>query len=140
MPALKYIGFIKEHGDNMAASLAFEDIKKSVCQNDLQLLPEILYYLGHGAMVIAWMSYTFDLETNHPIGGNSVHTDGVWVWPFYFPYYLDKFPKYPLDQEFVDHLRQQNFKRKLINKEELQIICDQVLLDFSKRVPVRKET
>ncbi|HEY5751398.1 MAG TPA: hypothetical protein VIU12_35310 [Chryseolinea sp.] len=140
MPALKYIGFIKEHDDNFAESLSFDDIKKSVYENDLQRLPEIIHYLGHGAMVLAFMGYSFDLETNHPIGGNSIHTDGVWVWPFYFPYYLDKFPNYPLDQEFVNHLHQQSFKRRLVSKEEIEIVCDQVVLYFSKRDPIRKET
>jgi len=140
MIKLKYIGFIKEHDDNIAESLSFNDITRSVQANDLQELLKIVDYLERGPLLLAWMNYTYDLKTNLPIGPNSFHTDGVWVWPSYLSYYLTKFPHYPINREFVDHLYFQNFKTEKIDKEDMALLAEQVILYFSQRKPLRNET
>ncbi|MFM7859303.1 MAG: hypothetical protein ACKO96_47125, partial [Flammeovirgaceae bacterium] len=59
---------------------------------------------------------------------DSYYSDGSWIWPSYFPYYLIKFPRYPIDSEFIDFLLARNFQpSKILNKEEKDLIESDLL-------------
>lgn len=59
-------------------------------------------------------------------------TDGEWVWPSYFSYYLKKYPNFPIDQDFINYLSDKNFEFKVSN--ELPNLLEQHELDFLQKL------
>lgn len=105
---MKYIGFIKEHNP-IEEAISIQDIKNNTYMNDRDIVSNVVEYLSNGVLLLAWMGYFMDLEDNKPIAPDSYYTDGVWVWPSYFPYYLHKYPNYLLNEDFVEYLRSKKF-------------------------------
>jgi hypothetical protein len=99
---MKLLGFIKEYNDlkesieldtflNSRSRIAF-DIEKTI------------QYLEKGVLVFGWMGVFTDIKTNQFIAPDAYYTDGVWVWPSYFPYYLKQFPLLYIDEDFAEYL------------------------------------
>ncbi|MCW3463672.1 hypothetical protein [Chitinophaga nivalis] len=118
---MRLIGFIKEYEENLGGAL-FEEIQEASV-NDPELINKIIAYLDKGKLVMAWMGYFMDLKTKDYILPHDYRTDGIWIWPSYFPYYLRFYPNYKLDKEFVDYLIEKDFlleTKKKINVRELE--------------------
>ena len=103
---MKLVGFIKEHDHKLGNT--FKDVvEKSLKEYD----PEaIINYLEKGSLLFGWMGYFNDLETNEPVSPHAYYTDGTWVWPSYFPYYLGKYRSITFDNEFLHYLEARNFQ------------------------------
>ena len=112
---MKLIGFIKEY-NNVKNAVSLENAL--FVQNDSfqKNKEKVIEYLKQGELLLAWMGYFFDYHTREPIAPDSYFTDGVWVWPSYFPYYLEKYPNMYVDDSFLDYLISKDFNFKL-NKE-----------------------
>jgi hypothetical protein len=107
---MKYIGFIKEH-DKISESVSYNEILASR-DNDKDIIKKIIDYLDNGEIIFGWMGYYNDLDNNTPIEPHSYHTDGIWVWPSYFSYYLKKYLNYNLSEEFLNYLIDKSFSYK----------------------------
>ncbi len=116
---MRLIGFIKEH-NNIEEAVAFSDIKDT--DNNYQEITKIIDYLNDGILVLGWMGYFTDIEDREVlISPDSYYTDGVYIWPKYFPYYLKKYPNMFIAKEFENHIIEKEFKIKKdidINKIE----------------------
>lgn len=99
---MKYIGFIKELDDFPWASSLSQELGEP--DNPAELIDRIMAWLQRGKLICGWMSYFIDLETKAYIEPHGYYSDGEWVWPAYYPYYLTKYPNYKIDQAFVDHV------------------------------------
>jgi hypothetical protein len=104
---MKLIGFIKQYNDiEEALSLDIVIYGKLIGDVDQRA---ILEYLKKGHLLMAWMGYFVDIRTRELIAPDAYYTDGLWVWPTYFPYYLEKYPDMYIDKEFLYYLRDKNF-------------------------------
>jgi len=119
---MKLIGFIKEH-NNLEEAHEFKDILKKESTN-LTNLDSIITYLNDGVLLLGWMGYFMDLEDNDLISPDSYYTDGFYIWPAYFPYYLAKYSKYSIDEDFIFHLSNNKYrmdKQKLQNDQMIKL-------------------
>jgi len=104
---MKLVGFIKQYNDiEEALSL---DIVIDVKMRGNVDQRAILKYLKEGYLLMAWMGYFIDIRTRELIAPDAYYTDGLWVWPSYFPYYLEKYPGMYIDSQFLNYLRDKNF-------------------------------
>ncbi|RUT71316.1 hypothetical protein D0817_05420 [Flavobacterium cupreum] len=104
---MKLVGFIREHND-IVESVAYESIFFNVKNNEETII-NTTNYLNNGILVLAWMGYFKDLDNGDLIAPNSYYTDGSYIWPAYFSYYLKKYPNYKIDAEFLEHLTHISF-------------------------------
>jgi hypothetical protein len=105
---MKMLGFIKEYND-LKESVGLDEFLSSRSQIAVDI-DKVLQYLEKGELVLGWMGYFKDVKTQKPIAPDSYFTDGVWVWPAYFPYYLKMFPSTNIDESFVEYLVAKNYK------------------------------
>jgi hypothetical protein len=103
---MKYIGFLKEY-NQIAEATGLQQMKQTEANHDTD---KILQYLNQGALLFAWMGYVSDIETKALISPDAYYTDGVWVWPSYFLYYLGKYPKMKIEHEFIEYLQERNYE------------------------------
>ncbi len=105
---MKLIGFIKEYNDipdAMPFAAFVQDSGK--CHVDVVRLTK---YLEMGELLLGWMGYFKDLETGELIDPDSYFTDGCYIWPAYFKYYLAKYPKYKISTDFMKHVIKNNYE------------------------------
>jgi hypothetical protein len=119
---MKYIGFFKEYDFKITID-SVEDLKQFNIENidDIRLRENLINYLESGQMVFGWMNYVEDFWTKNPAVPHGYLTDGNWVWPTYYPYYLRKFPNYPINDEFVKHFVNAPQNKKILNSDLLKI-------------------
>jgi len=127
---MKLIGFIKEH-NNIVEARSYDSIKgdNSVTPD---IMKKIIRYLNNGELILSWMGYFIDIDDGNLITPDSYFTDGNYVWPAYFTYYLKKHPKYSIDEFFLEHLHNCDFlhNESRINKKSKQ----RLELELSKKL------
>jgi len=131
---MKFIGFIKKFDPKNPFSVELKDYGSS---NDLKSdeLIKIIEYLKSGVSIWDWMEYWFD-ENDEPIGGAEYYSDGEWVWPLYYIYYLVKY-KISVDHDFLAHCRKNDFKMAQIdNKQKMDLSKEFETIIFT-RTPSR---
>lgn len=101
---MKMIGFIKQH-DDIEGAEDFQYLKNTMpiqlSENELKL---IRLYFENCNLIFSWMGYYSDLDTGELIAPQSYFSDGKWIWPAYFPYYLNKFNAWMNYPEFFAYL------------------------------------
>lgn len=80
---------------------------------------KIIEYLDRGHLVYGWMHYFEDYHTKEPIAPHAYFTDGTWVWPSYFSFYLEKLPNYKVDSAFLEHIANYNYRVPQLSKSRL---------------------
>ncbi|HEY1201462.1 MAG TPA: hypothetical protein VGE79_10795, partial [Niastella sp.] len=73
-------------------------------------IEKAIQYLDKGVLFFGWMGFVTDVKTKQLIAPDGYYTDGVWIWPSYFPYYLKQFPAVYINEDFVEHLMIRNYK------------------------------
>ncbi|WP_205511941.1 hypothetical protein [Longitalea arenae] len=127
---MKLVGFIKEY-NNLKESIALDDLlnSRSPVTNDVE---RIFQYLDQGVLVLGWMGYFMDVKTKQPIAPDSYFTDGVWVWPAYFPYYLNMFPFMQIDPDFVQYLIAKDYKFEKNFEDRIDALEDELARKFKE--------
>ena len=102
---MKTIGFLTLH-DHCEEAQDLNDLIKST--RVYTYLDKIIEYLklGHD---FADTQLLLDDDEGKPMFGLGYQTDGEWIWPNYFPYYLKKYPNYEIDKEFIEYLNEKSF-------------------------------
>ncbi len=108
---MKYIGFIKEY-NNISEAIPLEELVNSSSSSTASA-QQVLKYLNRGILILGWMGYFIDFKTKQIIAPDSYYTDGIWVWPSYLPYYLNKFPSLQLGNEFLNYLIEKNYEFRI---------------------------
>lgn len=127
---MKFTGFIKEH-DNIKEAIPIKDIQIGG-NYDRNLLPKILNYLDDGILIFSWMGYVNDIETQKLIVPHGYYSDGVWIWPSYLPYYINKYSSFRLDPDFLKHLSVNNFK--VVNKGNIVANTSSIVKDLVNKL------
>ena len=128
---MKYIGFIKEEDKNIPTAKALKEMFLEV-NNDPKILKNVVAYLKNGIFLSGVMSFIYDDE-KLPIGSLAYFTDGQFVWPVYYPYYLEKYKNFIIDQDLLQHCVSNNFKISSLSKERLSKIDADFLKVWSKK-------
>ena len=130
---MKLIGFIKEH-NNIKEAVDYTVFKEEGLTNNY-VLSDIVSYLNSGVYILGWMGYFFDIDNDSPISPDSYYTDGVYIWPAYFPHYLQKHPNSQIDEDFLADAVKNNFwiDPSKINDR----LKDQMEIELLKRITIR---
>ncbi|MEO6523491.1 MAG: hypothetical protein ABIN91_17540 [Mucilaginibacter sp.] len=113
---MKYIGHIKKfdkYFDSKELSEMF--VEKNV---DQELRSSVIKYLLAGNFLTGWMSFLRD-DDGTPIGNNDYFTDGTYIWPRYYIYYLNKFKNLEMNVDFISHVKNYNFIIPELSKDQL---------------------
>lgn len=129
---MKYIGFIKEEDKNIPTA---KNLKEMFLEkdNDTILIKDVVDYLKKGIFLSGIMSFIYDDE-GKPIGNLDYFTDGQFVWPAYYPYYLQKYKNFLIDQDLLQHCVVNNFRIVPLSKETLSKIDDDFLKAWSRKM------
>lgn len=68
-----------------------------------------IQYLKNGIRIADSPTYLRDEIDGAAIGGTSYYTDGEYIWPNYYVYYLNKYPGVIIDLDFYEQAKQNNF-------------------------------
>ncbi|KKO89153.1 hypothetical protein AAW12_23775 [Sphingobacterium sp. Ag1] len=115
---MNLVGFIKEYNDIKEAVRLNELARKEV--KPYSDVGKIIKYLDNGILLLAWMGYFVDVETKGLIAPDSYYTDGTWIWPSYFPYYLGRYPSMKIDRNFLIHIEKKEFNPELDETSEVK--------------------
>ncbi|WP_163408521.1 hypothetical protein [Flavobacterium ajazii] len=124
---MKLIGFIKEH-DNITEATEYKSIFGNKINND-EIIHKIINYLNNGIYILGWMNTIRSLDNDELIAPNCYLTDGSFVWPAYYSYYLKKHSNYKIDTNFLEHLEKINFDFSSIK------VSDELKIELEKQLP-----
>ena len=106
--AFKIVGFLIEH-DNEVTNQTLENSLVEETDNSQDLI-DVIKYLNKGVLVCGWMGYFNDIITKKPVAPWGYDTDGIWIWPNYYPYYLMRHREYKIDEGFLEYLKQKDYQ------------------------------
>ncbi|SHN07531.1 hypothetical protein SAMN05216311_10533 [Chitinophaga sp. CF418] len=84
------IGFLINHDSHIPCSRDVNNLFYS--QGEQKELSDIITYLNNGIPIMKFITSIYD-ESGELIGPNIIYTDGLWVWPGYYGFYLKKYPQ-----------------------------------------------
>ncbi|WP_038007735.1 hypothetical protein [Terrimonas ferruginea] len=112
---MKFVGFIAEHAkDPFAQKRSYYFKEKDINPNK----DDVLAYLKRGELCVPLMGGAEDVD-EEMIGLISIYTDGEWLWPKYFINYLEKYPNFKIEEEFVQHVLKNRAKEVTVTEEEV---------------------
>lgn len=83
----------------------------------------VVSYLEEGAYVIGFLEAVVDGDV--VVGGYSILTDGEWMWPSHFSYFLNKKATHEgteniIDKAFWEHVVSNNFIIPVLDSESME--------------------
>jgi hypothetical protein len=116
---MQTIGFIEEKDSKIireefildktrSANLQIEGLEKK----------KIIEYLEHSNSIFAITLGLFDGATY--IGPYMILTDGIWIWPSHFSYYLLKNDFLNINSDFYFYLKNKKFKSSKLSENEIK--------------------
>ena len=116
---MKAIGFIGEQQRSNKLP-AFKTLLTDI-SHPKEIIDKVVSYLVSGVECLETFALEQDITENDLkiIGPSRFLTDGVWVWPSYYPYYLKKIPNLSIDESFLNYLHEKNFAK--INPSEVNV-------------------
>lgn len=112
---MNVIGFLTIHDPHIPCSNDINSLCSGQFENDE--LPGIIAYLNNGVAVIKYISSIYD-DSGELIGPNVIYTDGLWVWPSYYSYYLKKYPQMLVPEAFKMWIKSNKQKGISLNQNE----------------------
>lgn len=114
-----FVGHLNTEERNLP-SLSVEEYFSENVKRDATLLKEVIKYLRSAPDCAGVMNLVNDVFTGDVIDGAIYLTDDIYIWPIYFPYYIEKYPdKVFIPSDFIDHLIKNDFKIPKISEERL---------------------
>ncbi|MEO8535638.1 MAG: hypothetical protein ABI441_17915 [Flavobacterium sp.] len=123
---MKLIGFIKEH-NNISEAKEYKNILGSEINNS-EVINKTINYLNNGVYIFGWMNTIRSLDNNELIAPNCYLTDGIFIWPAYYSYYLKKHPNFKIDNAFFEYLEKINFDFNKIK------VSDRLKIELEKQL------
>ncbi len=112
---MKYVGFIKEL-DNVSFAKEFKNYFTKTNKNNL----DIVGYLEKGVFIGGWMCYVSEVENiKVSIAPFGYFTDGEWIWPVYYPYYLKKYQNFYVPTDLMEYIAKNKNKEIHFTEREL---------------------
>ncbi len=115
-----FAGFLEIEDENVrGASPFFEMFSKKPF--DKFLKERIIKYLDNGIFLTGVMTYVSDDEGKQ-IGPLTYFTDGKFIWPVYYPYYLKKYSNFIIAPELMAYAQLNNYVIPPIDPTQLSVI------------------
>ena len=89
-----------------------QNVQNLTCENPQKNEDKILQYLKSAPLAeMVILSYPYDFFTKEllDLKLTNYYSDGVWLWPGLLYYYVEKY-HYKVDDEFVEHMKKNNWK------------------------------
>lgn len=116
---MRFIGFLKKFDANIPNAKAVEDYINNEPWGYSVSLPDIISFLDHGKALASSMTLLMD-EEGEPIGGTVYYSDGIYIWPSYFSFYLRKYGTLNISNDFIDHVAN-NFTKAKIDIDDVEL-------------------
>ncbi|TWF40341.1 hypothetical protein FHW36_10423 [Chitinophaga polysaccharea] len=117
---MNVVGFLQVHDPHIACSKDIDDLFSDSFLNK-ERLSEICNYLENGVSIVRYISSLYDTD-GELIGPNIIYTDGLWVWPSYYSFYLKKYPQILIPEELQSHISLNIDKAISLSQEEKEYI------------------
>ncbi|OMP75975.1 MULTISPECIES: hypothetical protein [unclassified Chitinophaga] len=114
------VGFLQIHDPHIACSRKINSLFSDSLL-DKEKLFEICNYLESGVSIVRYISNLYD-EDGELIGPNIIYTDGLWIWPSYYSFYLKKYPQILIPDDLQFHIGLNAGKIFIISKGEKRYI------------------
>jgi hypothetical protein len=131
---MKFVGFDKFHDSKIVPNIYIESSNSNkIIANCLDTLTieGMLKYLNAGLILFEPTLWVFDRDGNS-VGGYKIQTDGVWIWPSHYPFYIKTSSK-EVPIEFLSHIRNNGFKIPEVSNTQFQDIKNNLLIDLMNR-------
>lgn len=109
------IGFLINHDPHIPCSRDITSLFSS--QEEQKELSGVVTYLNNGVPIIKFISSIYD-ESAELIGPNIIYTDGLWVWPGYFGFYLERYSQIVVPEAFLLRIESNRDRRIDLNEGE----------------------
>lgn len=126
---MRYSGFVKEH-DNIREAFEFKDLTSA--SQSLNDKDKIIHFLESGKLIFTWMSGVIDMKNKDRELIHSYLTDGYWIWPSYIIHYLLESSNFKLEDEFIQHIRKNEYKIKLPKNYNIDVISNELTRKFNE--------
>lgn len=114
-----FIGLLNNEELNLP-SISTEQYFSENLKREHTFLTKLFKYLKSGPCIAGVMNIVHDVFTNERIDGASYFTDGRYIWPVYFPYYIEKYPERVfIPSDFIEHIVKNDFNIPEISQEKL---------------------
>ena len=127
---MKPIGFLKEHDLGLSGLKSVKQLVNPEISYDAIIFDKLLNYLETGVTVWGLLVWLHD-EDGTSIGPCGLQTDGKWIWPSYFAYYLKKHPNIEIPVDFLEDVAENDFNVPNLSKKML-LEAEKYLVDFFK--------
>ncbi|WP_128330791.1 hypothetical protein [Apibacter sp. HY039] len=133
---MKYIGFIKEFDDVIFAK-EFKDCVTHIYRDNTG----IIKYLEKGTYFGGWMEAVTEVENDDIFVSNLEYfTDGEWVWPAYYSYYLKKYQNFYVSPKFLEHINKNKEKQINLTEKELLNMEKMFFIEYKKEEFIENDT
>lgn len=127
---MKPIGFLKEHDLGLSELKSVEQLLNPDISYDAIIFDKLLNYLENSITVWPLLVWLYDKDGTS-IGPCGLQTDGTWIWPSYFAYYLKKHPNMEIPIDFLEDIAKNDYDVPNLSKKEL-LEAERYLVDFFK--------
>src|ERR1700709_465314 len=128
---INYIGFIKKYDININTAKNLSEMLLEE-KADVKIKNAIINYLSTGIFLCGALSYIYDDDGN-PIGNLDYYTDGNFIWPAYYLYYLKKYENFEINKNLIEYAAKNNFLINELSKNELIDLENQFLREWTKK-------
>lgn len=99
---MNVIGILKEFDPEIKCAKALEELTYAPT-DERTYNEQFISYLKQGVRLFKLLTSDDDADGT-PIGQRMYLTDGEWIWPSYYVYYLQKYPNIIIPTVFLDHV------------------------------------
>ncbi len=116
---MRFTGFISDHDPKVpnALPIGFMIYEYNGSEEDKA---KTIAYLKQGHFVMGWMNVDHDVLDGASIGPSAYLTDGTFVWPHYYTFYLEKYPRFGIQKSFFEHIASNQFQVPAVSEERLK--------------------
>lgn len=125
MSNMKFTGFRQAVDDGVLSDLVYKDLGEAEIQLDAIEIQSVVSYLENGTPAFGFTLTLMDGDKI--IGGYEFRTDGEWVWPSYFEYFLQKDEVKLMSKPFWEKIRLSNGKCPKIDETIFNMARREVL-------------
>ena len=126
-----YIGFITNYDANISTAKNLSEMLLPI-KVGRELKEATIRYLSSGTFLCGAMSYIYDNE-NNPIGDLNYYTDGIFVWPSYYAYFIEKYDNFEINEDLIEQAQKNNFLCKEVSRENLIELEKEFLQEWAKK-------
>ncbi|WP_143709146.1 hypothetical protein [[Flexibacter] sp. ATCC 35208] len=114
---MEVLGFLKEYENGpIKVGISIRDIEPIASPLFETYQSETTCYLERAPILLAMTRWISDIDGNS-IGPLIIHTDGIWIWPSYLVYYLNKGYQTLISDDFINYMRDLSFIPNELTKE-----------------------